>query len=209
MRQMVWLRVGVGVLGLTAVFLLLLIALGVFDPQPVGEQSWTAEAYTMSVPPQAKELVWLPESLPSGKFTVRATVSRQSGELDSGAGVALGDGCTAVVIAISPLGYTTIHQTPPTAPTAAHCSLPTAHRSLLTPLPWQPWPHIHPGDAANEIWVDVADGQMQVRLNRELLWAGDAPIQPTRVGWYGESFGDTAVFHFSSPTFWHTAPVWP
>lgn len=189
-----WLRVGAGLLALTAVSLFLLIALGLFDPKPVGEQARPAVPHTLTIPPGEQRTFWLPEPLPAGDFTVRTTVRHQSGELDSGAGVALGDSCTAVIIALSPLGYATIHQI---TPTATGCLPLTAHRSLPTILPWQPWPHIRPGEAANEIWVTVADGQMQVRLNRELLWAGDAPIQPTQVGWYGESFGGTAVFHFS------------
>lgn len=200
MRQIVWLRVGAVVLALTAVLLISLIALGLFDPQPVGELSWTAVPQTLTIPPGEQTIVWLPEPLPSGNWSVRATITHQSGELDSGAGLVLGDGCTAVIIALSPLGYTTIQQTPPTT---TYCSLPTVHRSLPTALPWQPWPHVRLDDAANEIWLDVVEGQIRVRLNRELLWAGDLPIQPTTVGIVGQSFGDTAVFHFSPLDFLH------
>lgn len=200
MRQMTVLRVGAVVLALTAVSLFLLIALGVFDPKPVGELAGTAAPQTLAISPGEQTIRWLPEPLPADDFTVRATVTHQSGELDSGAGLVLTDGCTAVIVALSPLGYATIHQTPPTT---AHCPLLTAHRPLPTELPWQPWPHVRPGDAANEIWLDVVDGQMRVRLNRELLWAGELPIRPTTVGIVGESFGDTAVFHFSPLEFLH------
>ncbi|MBX3056856.1 MAG: hypothetical protein KF770_10325 [Anaerolineae bacterium] len=197
---MIWLRVGAVVLLLTAVSLFLLIALGVFDPKPVGELAGTAVPHTLAIPPGEQTIRWLPEPLPAGDFTVRATVTHQSGELDSGAGLVLTDGCTAVIVALSPLGYTTIHQTPPTTD---HCSPITDYRLPITELPWQPWPHVRPGDAANEIWLDVVDGQMRVRLNRELLWAGDLPIRSTTVGIVGESFGDTAVFHFSPLVFSH------
>ncbi len=191
-----WLRVGSGVLGLTAVLLLLLIAIGVFDPHPVGELVWTAVPHTLTIPPGEQHIFWLAQPLPVGDFTVRTTVRHQSGELDSGAGVVLGDGCTAVIIALSPLGYVTIYQT---ASITHTCSPITDHRPPITGLPWQPWPHVRTGEAANELWVTVADGQMRVRINRELLWAGDIPIQPTQMGWYGESFGGTAVYHFSPP----------
>lgn len=192
-----WLRLGVVVLGLTAVLLLLLIALGLFDPKPEGEFVATAVPQTLTIPPQDRQIVWLPESLPPDNFTIRTTITHQSGELDSGAGLILGDGNTAVIIAISPLGYVSVQQNKPI----------TDYRLPITEFPWQPWPHVRPGNAANEIWVDVVEGRMQVRMNRELLWAGDVLIQPTTAGLYGESFGGTAVFHFSGLVLSHDKAV--
>ncbi|NJN55219.1 MAG: hypothetical protein HC804_10945 [Anaerolineae bacterium] len=186
MTKMVGLRGGGGVLGVTAVLLFLLVALGTFDPQPVGKLAWTSAAATQTAPRLEKQISWLVEEIPLGDFTIRTTVTHESGELDSGAGLVFGDEGTAVIIAISPLGYVTIQQDEPI----------TADRLPMTEMPWQPWPHLKTGSEANELWVDVVDGQMRVRINRELLWSGAAPFQPTQLGLYGESFGDTAVFHF-------------
>jgi hypothetical protein len=186
MKHMRWLRFSGIMLGLAAVLIFLLIAAGLFDPKPVGELTATAVPHTLTIPPQHKNTFWLPEPLPPGNFTVRATITHQSGEPDSGAGLVLSDDCGYLTITISPLGYSALYYTP----------LFTAHCSPLTERLWQPWPHVRTGSAPNEIWVDVVDGQMRVRMNRELLWADDAPFQPTQVGVYGESWGDTAVFHF-------------
>jgi len=190
MTQMRWLRWAVVLLGLTAVLLFLLIGLGLFDPRPLGQQTWTAEPLTLTIPADDRQITWLPEPLSPGRFTIRGKVIHQSGEGDSGAGLVLADEDTAVVIAISPLGYVTIQQTPPI----------TDNRLPITEMPWQPWPHVHTGSEPNEIWLDVVDEQMRVRINRELLWTGDLPFQPTRAGVYGQSFGDTAVFDFQQIT---------
>lgn len=190
MTQMRWLRWAAVILGVTAVLFFLLIALGVFNPQPLGQQTWTAEPLTLMIPAADRQITWLAEPLPTGSFTVRGMVIHQSGELDSGAGLVLADEDTAVTIAISPLGYVTIQQTEPI----------TDFRILNSEMPWQPWPHVHTGSEPNEIWVDMDDGQMRVRINRELLWTGDLPFQPTRAGVYGESFGGTAVFDFQQIT---------
>ncbi len=186
MKQMRWLRFGGVMLGVTAVLLLLLIALGIFDPKPVGDLTTTAVPHTLTIPAKQQEIHWLPEPLPPGNFTMRATVAHQSGELDSGAGLVLSGECGYLTIAVSPLGYATIYDTP----------LHTTHCSLLTEIPWQPWPHVKTGSEPDELWLDFADGQMRIRINRELLWTGDAPFQPVQMGLYGESWGDTAVFHF-------------
>lgn len=189
-----WLRLGAVVLGLTAVSLFLLIVWGTFDPKPIGELTGTAGPHTLTIPPQDQKIVWLPEMPPSGNFTVRATIKHQSGELDSGSGLALGDGCTAVIITLSPLGYVSIRQNS----LITNNPLPYMKwsHSDITEMPWQPWPHVHTGSDPNEIWLDVEDGQLRVRINRELLWTGDLPFQPTQAGLYGESFGDTAVFDY-------------
>jgi len=190
MTQMRWLRWAAVLLGLTAVLLFMLIALGLFDPQPLGQQTWTARPITLTILAADRQITWLPEPLPTDSFTVRGTIIHQSGELDSGAGLVLADEDTAVIIAISPLGYVTIQQNEPI----------TDYRLLNTEMPWQPWPHVHTDSEPDEIWLDVADGQMRVRINRDLLWTGDLPFRPTRAGVYGESFGDTAVFDFQEIT---------
>lgn len=179
--------------GVTAVLLITVIASGLFDPKPMGEKLWTQTNLLQTVFAQEPQITWLPDELPSGNFTIRATVAHQSGEPDSAAGIVLGNECANVIIAIAPLGYATIQQTP------AHtenCPPITDYHLPITEMPWQPWPHVHSGEEPNEIWIDVEEGQMQVRLNRELLWVGDAPIQPTQLGLYGESFGETTVYQF-------------
>lgn len=186
MKQLYLLRLALFGLTGTAVLLITLITAGLFDPKPVGQRMRTWPATAQTAPAQGQYITWLPEPLLPGSFTVRTAVAHQSGELDSSAGVALADDCTVVIIAVSPLGYVTVHQTPPL----------TDYCLPITAVPWQPWPHIRPNDELNELWVDVEDGQLRVRLNRELLWVGDAFFQPALVGLYSESFGETAVFHF-------------
>jgi hypothetical protein len=179
MNQLRWLQVGGVVMGVTAVCLIALIASGMFDPKAIGEPVQTWENKRVTAVAHQQNITWLPGQLPPGNFSLRATLAQQSGEPDSGAGMLLANDCANIIIALSPLGYATIQQQP-----------------LITGFPWQPWPHVRTGSQPNEIWVDVEDGQMEVRINRELLWAGESPFIPERVGIYGESWGMDAVYNF-------------
>jgi hypothetical protein len=192
MNQLRWLQFGGVVMGVTAVLLISLITSGMFDPKPVGELAQTWPPLTLTIPAQEEQITWLPELLPASNFSLHTTLTYQSGEPDGGAGIVLATDCANIIIVLSPLGYATIQQQP----------LPAVHCPLLTDFPWQPWPHVRTGTQANQIWANIEDGQMQVRINRELLWAGEMTFKPERIGIYGESWGTdaasaTAVYHFS------------
>ena len=164
------------ILLVTAVLLILLIASGVFDPKPVGELHTMLPVTTLTVDQPGQTIRWLDEPLPAGEFSVRGTAVFQSGELDSGVGLAVGDEEEAFVVAVSPLGYVLVQQ---------------ADETLL---PWQPWPHVQLEGNPNEIWIDVRGSEVAVRLNRELLWQGELPLTARKLGLFGENFGETAVY---------------
>lgn len=164
----------------TAVFLIILIASGVFDPKPAGELQKTVPATTRTVSELGQTIRWLDAPLPDGDFSVRGTAVFQSGNPDSGVGLALGDEEQAFVAAVSPLGYVLVQQ---------------AGETLL---PWQPWPHVQMEENPNEIWIDVRGSEMTVRLNRELLWQGNVDLPGRRLGLFGEEFGGTAVYIFTA-----------
>lgn len=159
-----------------AALLIGLIAGGVFDPQPIGAEQWRQALAPRTVPAAARQIHWLDVPLPENDYTVRLTAAYQSGELDSAYGLALGSDAEYLSIELSPLGYVTLHPSPL--------------------LPWQPWPHVRPGTAANEIWLDVTDGHLTARLNRELLWSGEIGPVHGRIGLVAESFGEAAVIDF-------------
>lgn len=110
------------------------------------------------------------------------TANWQEGDEFSAYGVAVGSDDAYTAVTVSPLGYTAVAQ----------------NQSDL--LPFQPWPHIKTGHATNEIWLDVTGSQMRIRLNKELLWSGEAAPPGGNVGLIGVSFAETAVFHFQQLT---------
>lgn len=162
----------------TAVFLIILIATGVFDPKPIGERQTTLPETSLTVNEQGQTITWLDEPLPEGDFSLRGTAVYQSGSVDSGVGLALGDENRPFIVAVSPLGYVLVQQ----EDTAV--------------LPWQPWPHVQLNGNPNEIWIDVQGEEITVRINRELLWQGTVPLPTRSLGLFGENFGDTAVYTF-------------
>jgi hypothetical protein len=162
----------------TAVFLIMLIAAGVFDPKPVGKLQTSLPATSVAVSKPGQTITWLAEPLPAGDFSVRGTAVWQSGSLDSGAGFVLGTEINQFIVAISPLGYVLIQQDDDNI------------------LPWQPWPHVRLENTPNEIWIDVRGETLTVRINRELLWQGAYSIPMRNFGLFGENFGETAVFTF-------------
>ncbi|MBK8900131.1 MAG: hypothetical protein IPM53_03020 [Anaerolineaceae bacterium] len=173
-------RGGLACLLAAAVFLIILIASGVFDPKPVGTRQTTLSATTLTVSQPGQTIRWLDTPLPAGDFSVRGTAVLQSGNPDSGVGLALGSEDQAVVVAVSPSGYVLVQQ---------------GDEPLL---PWQPWPHVRTDNTPNEIWIDVRGEEMTVRLNRELLWQGTYQLSTRSLGLFGEGFGETAVYAFST-----------
>jgi hypothetical protein len=164
----------------TAVFLIILIASGVFDPKPLGERQTSLPEISLIVSKPGQTIMWLDETLPVGDFSVRGTAVHQSGSLDSGVGLALGDENNQFIVAVSPLGYVLVQ-----------------HDDTAV-LPWQPWPHVQLEDKPNEIWIDVQGEEITVRLNRELLWQGTYSLPTRNLGIFGESFGGTAVYTVST-----------
>ncbi len=160
----------------TAVFLIILIATGVFDPKPIGELQTSLPGTSLTVSEPGQMITWLDEMLPEGDFSVRGTAVYQSGSLDSGVGFALGDETSQIIVAVSPLGYVLVQE------------------NDTAVLPWQPWPHIQLENEPNEIWIDVRDEEITVRINRELLWQGIYSLPTRNIGLFGENFGETAVY---------------
>jgi len=157
----------------TAVFLISLIALGVFDPKPIGTLQTTLPAQMLTVSEPGQTIVWQ-EEIAAETFSVRGTAVWQSGSLDSGVGLVLGNEQQAFITAVSPLGYVFIQQ----------------GDTII--LPWQPWPHVRADE--NEIWLDVHGETITVRINREVLWQGDYAFTGKQAGLFGENFGGTAVY---------------
>lgn len=183
------LRTALAALLATAVFLILLITAGLFDPKPVGEPQKRVANSRLQIDQPGQTVRWLDTPLPDGDFSVRGTAVLQSGNPDSGIGLALGNDARAFVVAVSPLGYVLIQQ---------------AGEAVL---PWQPWPHVQGNDLPNEIWIDLRGDEITVRLNREQLWQGVVVLEERKVGLFGEGYGgetaglseaEVAVYTFPS-----------
>lgn len=197
-----WLRYAAILLLLTAVSTIVLVSTGVFDPQPIGREQWRQSLSSQTLPPHSRQLHWLAQPLPDSPFTLRLTAAHQSGELDSGYGLAIGREERHLAVAVSPLGYVTIWQTSRDEKPADAVQSPVPGTSSL--LPWQTWPHVRQGSGVNEIWVDVDrrhgdnGGQVTVRVNREWLWSGQVRPITGQAGLVAESFGKTAVIDFQT-----------
>lgn len=195
------LKLSAGGLSVLAAVAVLLIAAGVFDPKTLGPliQTDRLGAHTLKQPGD----VFIPLSAPwasaaaPNRFSVRLKAAYQEGELDSGFGLALGDGSSRLVVALSPLGYVTVQRDggddPPT---------------YL--LPWQTWPHVRPGPAENELWLDVDngnDGRTDVTawINRELLWRGELDKVPDGLSLWLDTYGAAVTVDFRSLE-WFAAP---
>jgi hypothetical protein len=158
--------------------LVLLISSGRFDPQPVGMLRWQKALPAQTIVPGAPEVEWLDEGA-TADYSVRAKAVYQSGEKDIIYGLVLGSETDYLVTAVSPLGYVSLWR----------------GETMLLPL--QPWPHVHLDSEPNEIWVNAENGQLTVRINREILWKGRVDVAGG-VGVIGESWGGTAVIQFQS-----------
>lgn len=174
-----WLAV---LLVVTAVTVILLITLGVFDPRPVGTLQRELPLSPQTIAAKGQSIVWLDEGTPAQNYSLRLETTHQSGETDVLYGLVIGSEADFWVTAVSPLGYAAIWE---------------IHSAFsLQYFPFQPWPHVRPD--ANEIWLDVVDGHVSVRLNRELLWQGEVDTAAGQIGLWLESFGETAVIDFQT-----------
>ena len=181
-RQNNWLQAAAVLLLLGALVSILLISSGLLDPRPVGRLQEQRTPAPLMVPPGTRQIRWLDAPLPAGDYTIRLTAVLQRGEQDSLQGLVLGGEEEHITFVISPLGYAGIQ----------------TQGDALAALAWplQTWPHVRPAGQPNEFWVDRQNGRLTVRLNRELLWSGDAPSFSGQMGVLGESFGATAVIAF-------------
>ena len=209
------------VLGLAAVLLLALtvgaigfISAGFFDPKPVGEITAELALKPQYVPGQTENIQWQNEPLPADDFSLRLTAAYQSGDLDSGYGLALGADESVLIVALSPLGYVTIHQLErPSTIVEDSADLnnmiangpsfsPPKNEGLMadtTILDWQPWPHVNQGTETNEIWLDKRGDTITIYINREHLWTG--PISPppsSQIGLFTASFNKTTTIDFKT-----------
>lgn len=179
------------------VVLFVVVVSGFRDPQPVGVLVDETPFGPLTVAPGEEALLWLgaPESRVPRSYLLTANLA--AGEADSGYGLAVGDDRRAFIAAVSPLGYVSVWERDEAGDTTAVW------------LPWQTWPHVRPGGAPNEVWLDVVpDGavdRLTVRVNRELLWQGSVAPPAGGVGRWATTFGDDATFdgqrlrRFASP----------
>lgn len=189
--QAAGLRVAVVALVVGSVALVAIIAGGAFDPRPVGPLVAASAPGTHALDGRGETL--LPQSDPpppdSPAYSIRLTAAHVAGEIDSGYGLALRDKEQALIVAVSPAGYVAIWE-------AADGGEPVYR------LPWQTWPHVRGGSAANEIWLDVTraggDAAVTARINRELLWQGELErVSEGTSLWLG-SFGGPVTVEFQS-----------
>ncbi len=189
-------------LGWSAVLLLLtvvsgigLISSGAFDPKPIGELVINRPLSPQPVAADSQTLSWIDQELPPGNYTLRLSAARDSGELDIGYGLAVGNIDNYLVVAVSPLAYVTIWQGLTVDGQPSESSrLPSPDVAIL---PWQTWPHVKTNENTNEIWLDIFDGKLfSARINRELLWQGGEILQGAQVATWVESFGGPANVEF-------------
>lgn len=169
----------------TAVIVLFILS-GINDPKPVGALVVERPLFPQIVSPEAPRLTWLEEPIPEGNFSVRLTAAQEAGStgrgMDVGYGLALGSDEAQVAVAVSPLGYLSVWQ--------------TNGQETNAILPWQTWPHVRRDLEPNEIWLDVENGRLAIRINREWLWQGEVELPSGQIGVVAESFGETAVVDF-------------
>lgn len=188
-RQLQALRAAaLGLLLMAGVAIFLIVA-GAFDPKPYGTLVDVDQQRLQRVSGEGElhnPLIAPWPALP-GNFSIRLTAAHDSGEPDSGYGLAIGNDGGRLVVALSPLGYVTVREDKGDAEPIDH-------------MPWQTWPHAQPGTAENEIWLDVAqDGDgatITAWINRELLWQGKMAFWPQEVSLYQVTFGDPATVNF-------------
>lgn len=187
-EQRVW-RVLVIVGSASAVVIaafVILIAVGAFDPRPIGELTVRLSLGPRETGPENVALNWQSVPLPDPPYSVRLAAATPNGDADGEYGLVIGDDRQHLTIAVSPLGYAGVWQ-----------ERDGAVESLF---PWQPWPHVQMGEAPNELWLDVhgegATTFATVRVNRELLWQGAIQPPTGRVGTWLRSYGEPFAADF-------------
>lgn len=187
-------RLAAVVLLLAAGGVIALIAAGAFDPLPGAPPAHTAAPGPVSLSSRGEVLYPQPlpfDTLPE-HYWLRLNAAYSAGERDSGYGLALGDTEQGLTVAVSPLGYAAVW--------AKH------GETTAELLPWQTWPHVRTGDAANEIWLEVRDhgGQAEVAawVNRQLLWQGKMPTPAGGAALWLAGFSGPVTVDFRALDWW-------
>jgi hypothetical protein len=188
-RAMRWLGISAAAVLVAIAVSIALISAGAFDPRPYGKLAESFGIDQSLLVSQSQQIEWFDQSIPSGSYTIRLSANLAAGDLDTGYGLLLGNEDEYVGVAVSSLGYVTMWQSAPaTGDTAQPINI----------LPWQTWPHVHPSQENNEIWIDVRDEKISsVRLNREILWQGSVPLNDKKYGIWAEGFAGPATIDFS------------
>lgn len=166
---------GLGLL-LLAIFL---ITGGRFDPHPVGPLAADIPLTSLTAAPETTTLRWLDAPLPDQPATAQLTAAFSQGAVHSGYGLAAGTAQAYLATAVSPTGMVSIWEHVAGEPDGPHII-----------LPWQVWPHVRDGAAANELWLTLEENTAEVRINREPLWSGPVTVGPenSRYGLIAMSF---------------------
>jgi hypothetical protein len=181
---------------IATIILFLLIFAGIFDPKPIGRLS-IRDDLERRESVEDTFLTFIPHRASSNDYSIRLTASWIGGNPDIGYGLAIGDGLSNAVVAVSPTGYATITELPLEGDIGD-----SGRKGNLEPrpeIPWRTWPHVKIGSSSNEIWLDIEDSEVvAVRINRELLWEGNLPLTGNKIGLWAESYDGPAVIEFYS-----------
>ncbi|HSM58807.1 MAG TPA: hypothetical protein VK879_21815 [Candidatus Sulfomarinibacteraceae bacterium] len=188
----VWRVLGIGavLLLVSAVAAISLISAGVFDPRPAGPQQQRLSLDPLALSAGERRDRWQEELDVTAPFSLRLTAALQEGEIDTAYGLTVGDPQRSLTIAVSPTGYAAVWQTDG-----------DGQEEML--MPWQSWPHVARGQQVNEIQVDVQQGQVTVRVNREILWQRALTNVHGGVALHAESFGQAATVDFQELVLFH------
>ncbi|MFW6063439.1 MAG: hypothetical protein ACOC9V_04610 [Chloroflexota bacterium] len=178
------------VLGVAAVLLLVgavlaisVISAGLFDPQPAGPEQERLPLQPQALVAGERRDRWLEGTDVAAPFTARLTAALVEGDVDSAYGLTVGQPQHSLTVAVSPTAYAAVWRT-------------TAEGQEEMLMPWQPWPHVNQDRQTNEIQIDVQEGQVTARVNREILWQGAADGLRGGVALHAESFGRAATVDF-------------
>ncbi len=208
------------ILGLTAVLLLIItvaaigfISAGFFDPKPVGELTAELPLQPITVEANQQTFTWLDYDLTAESYTLRLTAAHQSGDPDSGYGLAIGNAQKTLLIALSPTGYAAIqtHQLNPTQIKNSSqddldnmiANRPSDNASTKTTtsiFEWQPWPHVKTGNQTNEIWLDKHGRTITIYINRELLYTGPLTLSTPQIALYTATYNQPITINFEKLT---------
>jgi hypothetical protein len=172
---------------ITSLSLVTLVALGVFDPKPLGPNTINQNLQSLLVDQNSESTHWLKDIQPEDNYSIRLRAHKIKGESDIGYGLVLGKPEHKLIFAVSPLGYLSFWR-----------ELQENDKKFEERyIPWRTWPHIHKGTDQNEIWLDIEDGLVtSIRLNRELLNADPVSVPGREIGLWLKTFGDPSEISF-------------
>lgn len=148
---------------IAGISLITLVASGFFDPKPIGTTQFQMVPTAQTISKQGPKIQWLETPLSGSVFTVRVTAVFPDGtQKNIEGGLLLGTPEQHLAVRVSPLGYAAVQV------------------NNADVFPWQPWPHVHTNQ--NEIWVDVRETAVTVRVNREQMWSGTVTLPWQQIG---------------------------